>query len=467
MREDWANIALEGITIYAIGGDWGKAKNFPEDNFELAYCIRGSEFRNWNEEFGNSAVLRKLKHSSIAKRNLMVGDILVEISGGGPEQPVGRTEVISNAVLKNFPNANVVCTNFLRLLRTSHNCDSEYVNYYLKLFYNSGKIKEYQAGSNNLRNLKFNKFLTIEIPLPPLPEQRAIVAKIEQLFTALDQGIADLQKAQEQLKTYRQAVLKKAFEGELTKEWREQHGLDFNWVYDSFQELGEWRGGGTPSKRTKEFWENGNVLWVSPKDMKVDVVNDTQDKITEASIVRSSAKWIEKGSVLFVVRSGIIRRTLPLAIAGKRLTVNQDMQSFRPSEQLYNLFVFWYCKANDRAIRQKCAKDGTTVDNINVPMLKKYKIPLPPLEEQHQIVQQIESRLSVCDKIEQSITENLEKAKALRQSILKKAFEGNLLTKEELAACKAAPDYEPASVLLERIKAEKNAHKAKTKKKSN
>ena len=87
--------------------------------------------------------------------------------------------------------------------------------------------------------------------------------------------------------------------------------------------------------------------------------------------------------------------------------------------------------------------------------LEDYEILLPPIEEQHQIVQEIESRLSVCDKVEESINESLEKAKALRQSILKKAFEGTLLSEEEIAACKAAPDYEPASVLLKKIKAEK------------
>ena len=79
-------------------------------------------------------------------------------------------------------------------------------------------------------------------------------------------------------------------------------------------------------------------------------------------------------------------------------------------------------------------------------------MPLPSIEEQRQIVQEIESRLSVCDKLEESITESLDKAKALRQSILKKAFEGRLLSNEEIEKCKAAPDYEPAAVLLEKIK---------------
>ncbi len=98
---------------------------------------------------------------------------------------------------------------------------------------------------------------------------------------------------------------------------------------------------------------------------------------------------------------------------------------------------------------------GTTRPRMNLTIMRNTIVPLPAYKEQHQIVQEIESRLSVCDKVEESITESLEKAKALRQSILKKAFEGTLLSEEEIAACKAAKDYEPASDLLEKIKAEK------------
>jgi type I restriction enzyme S subunit len=107
--------------------------------------------------------------------------------------------------------------------------------------------------------------------------------------------------------------------------------------------------------------------------------------------------------------------------------------------------------------------------NLKQDIFLKMSIPLPPLNEQNQIVQEIESRLSVCDKMEQSISESLEKAKALRQSILKKAFEGRLLSEAEVKACKQEADYEPASVLLEKIKAEKLAKEQeakKTKKKS-
>lgn len=218
--------------------------------------------------------------------------------------------------------------------------------------------------------------------------------------------------------------------------------------------VGYWTGGGTPSKRNSSYWNDGDVLWVSPKDMKTMLIVDTEDKITRDSIDNSSAKWIAKGSVLFVVRSGIIRRVLPIALAGKDLTTNQDLQSLT----LFwgdNNYVFWYCQANEQIIRDKCAKDGTTVDNIEVSRLKSYPIAICSLPEQQAIVQEIEIRLSVCDKIEQDIETNLERAEALRQSILKKAFEGKLLNERELAEVRRAEDWEPVGVLLERIKAEK------------
>ena len=96
--------------------------------------------------------------------------------------------------------------------------------------------------------------------------------------------------------------------------------------------------------------------------------------------------------------------------------------------------------------------DGVNQSNINGEKLSNYPIPLCSLAEQTQIVEEIESRLSVCDKMEQSINESLEKAEALRQSILKKAFEGKLLSQAEIEQCKQADDYEPASELLKSIR---------------
>lgn len=283
-------------------------------------------------------------------------------------------------------------------------------------------------------------FAKKEFQLPPLVEQKAIVKRIEELFSSLDSGIADLKKAQDQLVIYRQAVLKKAFES--IKEFK------------PLKECGEWKGGGTPSSQVKEYWENGNIPWVSSRDVKTKEIHDTERHITELAIPNSSTKWIDNNSLLFVMRSGILRRIFPIAIAKRKLCVNQDIQTVSLDESWNTEYVYWFLVGNESDIRHSCSKDGTTVESIDANSLKSYLVPVCNLHEQKTIVKEIESRLSVCDKVEESIKDSLQKAIALRQSILKKAFEGKLLNVEEIAKCKADKDYEPASVLLERIKSE-------------
>jgi type I restriction enzyme S subunit len=103
----------------------------------------------------------------------------------------------------------------------AHILKSKFNDEFLRHYLNNFNYKDYVSGTTRLK-LTQGRLKQIPLKIPPLPEQRAIVAKIEELFSDLDQGIADLKKAQDQLKVYRQAVLKKAFEGELTKEWREK-----------------------------------------------------------------------------------------------------------------------------------------------------------------------------------------------------------------------------------------------------
>lgn len=308
-----------------------------------------------------------------------------------------------------------------------------------------------ETSSVTVKHLSSRTIADIPIPLPPLAEQRAIVRKLESLFSSLDAGIADLKKAQQQLKIYRQAVLKKAFEN----------------INDTILlgDAGVWRGGGTPSTQNKEFWDNGNICWVSSQDVKSKYIEDTERKITGIAVEQSSTKWIEKNALLFVVRSGILRRIFPIAIAKIDLCVNQDIQTLTLNKNYLTEFVYWYLMGNEFDIRHNCAKDGTTVESIDVSKLKKYKLPNCSLTQQKEIVKEIESRLSVCDSIQKNIKESLIKAYALRQSILKKAFEGKILTEQELASCKQAADYEPASLLLERIKAEQSRIITKSSKK--
>jgi type I restriction enzyme S subunit len=109
-------------------------------------------------------------------------------------------------------------------------------------------------------------------------------------------------------------------------------------------------------------------------------------------------------------------------------------------------------------VKSLCA--GSTRDFLNQTILNSIEFPIPSIEEQNQIVQEIETRLSVCDKLNEAIDQSLEKAQALRQSILKKAFEGKLLSQDEIQNCRQQPDWEPAAKLLERVKKDSKTMKS-------
>jgi len=285
-----------------------------------------------------------------------------------------------------------------------------------------------------------------KLPLPPLPEQRAIVAKIEELFSALDKGITDLKKAQTQLKIYRQAVLKKAFEGELTK-------VELREVIDNIKAGKSFRCEERPPIANEvgvlkvsavtwgKFQENESKTVTDPTRVNPDYF------VKEGDFLFSRANTIELVGNSVIVKK--IDKQLMLSDKTLRITFHNNVSPY---------YILYFLRSRSGRIQIESLSTGNqaSMRNIGQERIKQMKIPFPSsLEEQYQIVQEIESRLSVCDKVEQTISDSLEKAQALRQSILKKAFDGSLLSAAEIAACKTAPDYEPASVLLEKIKAEK------------
>ena len=222
------------------------------------------------------------------------------------------------------------------------------------------------------------------------------------------------------------------------------------WVWARFDEMGEWFGGGTPTKSISSYWSDGSIPWISPKDMKSTKIYDSQDKITLEAIENSSAKLIQPGSLLFVVRSGIIQRVLPIASLKVVAAINQDLKALTPIKGIDEEYLLYSTMALAENIRNDCSKDGTTVQSIEFKSLKKFLLPLPPLKEQHKIVREVERNVSALSDVESSIYINLKHTDRLRQSILKCAFEGNLVPQN--------PNDEPATVLLERIKGERSSN---------
>lgn len=341
-----------------------------------------------------------------------------------------------------------------------------------------------------------------EIPIPPLPEQRAIVAKIEQLFSELDNGIACLKKAQEQLKVYRQAVLKQAFEGELTKTWREQQanlpsaqdlldtikaereqtaknqGKKLKPIKPITQtELSEWSElpDGWKWVRVDEILQSGRECGYGVLQPGENVVNgvslirvgDVFDgridylnlKKISLDIANKYKRTFLQGGEVLITLVGAIGRTAVVPEFCKGANIARAVGVVPLSKKLNPFFVELYFRQAKKIQELTDKSHEVARKTLNLEDVKNATVIIAPLAEQEQIVQEIETRLSVCDNMEATIRESLEKAEALRQSILKKAFEGKLLSEEELTATRNDPDWEPAEKLLERIRAEKKQSK--------
>lgn len=489
LSEGWETQPLQNLLSYVIGGDWGKDENYDDENFILVNCIRGAEFRNWKNDKASTAALRKIKISSLQNRQIQEDDILIEISGGGPEQPVGRTVLITKQVLSNFNNP-VVCTNFLRLIRPNEKINSTFLNYYLSYFYLSGKIISYQAGSNNLRNLKFKEYERIEIPVPPIETQQAIVNKIESLFDEIDEGIGRLKTAAQQIQQYRQSLLKNAFNGELTKEWRSKHAdtlpsenellaqIQTAREQHHAQQLADWqtavsqweqngKEGKKPSKpkaptQAVKFEDNfaglpngwGVVKFENICDLVRNGISTKPEGESGTKIFRISAvrafqlnlddyRFINSDDVGdFVLNNGDLLFTryngtrnfvgVCAEFKSNEIYVYPDklIRAVVNSTEINNTFLMYgFNTSISREFIESRIRTTAGQSGISGSDIKAIPVIICSLAEQTQIVAILESKLTACDQLAAELAKQLKQAELLKQAVLKAAFSGGLLDK--------------------------------------
>ena len=179
-------------------------------------------------------------------------------------------------------------------------------------------------------------------------------------------------------------------------------------------------GGGTPSTEDASFW-NGEYPWVSPKDMKSDIITKTEDTVTELAIKNSATTLIPENSVLVVVRSGILKHTLPIAINAMTVTLNQDMKALIPNDSTYPKYLSLLLKGYQHNILSQCSKIGATVDSIEMEWFFNYQLPLPPLIEQRAIATYLDRKTAQIDDLVTRKEQLLALLQRKRQAIINEA----------------------------------------------
>ena len=161
--------------------------------------------------------------------------------------------------------------------------------------------------------------------------------------------------------------------------------------YKPLGEIGEWYGGGTPSKSRIDYWNNGTIPWVSPKDMRRPIIVDTEDYISEAAVRGSATRLVPAYSVAVVVRSSILDRVLPTALIPVPVALNQDMKAVVAGDGIIPAFVAHVLRSRGPEILRVARKTGGSVASIESRRLFAFPIPVPPLEVQREIVKVLDT----------------------------------------------------------------------------
>lgn len=299
------------------------------------------------------------------------------------------------------------------------------INDFILHYLNTINYRQYVNGTTRLKLTKGN-LVEIPFPVPPLPTQLAIVSKIEELFSELDKGIEGLHLAQQQLKTYRQSVLNWAFEGRLTNENVKNGKLPEGWKWVLINEIGKIKGGKRLPPRHQYSDEPTDFVYIMAGNLKNGTVTNKKTFIKRETYNALSNYKVIGGEVYITIvgacigDAGIIPETIGNAI------LTENAAKVIGLNAVANKYLALWINSSKCQSKIKDKILSATLGKLALNRIGTLEVPLPSITEQHQIVQQIESRLSVTDKLEECIIQSLQQAEALRQSILKKAFEGKL-----------------------------------------
>jgi len=492
----WAWAALGDIAFIKLG-KMLSPKAFERDLQQLPY-LRNENVR-WFSIDTSDVKLMGFTPEEIEKFRLHVGDLLV-CEGGEP----GRCAIVTPAT------SHFMYQKALHRVRPIANTvDPRLLQYFFKRFIDSGSVIE-RRSETTIQHLPMEKMVRVPVPLPPRNEQARIVAKIEELFSDLDAGVAALHRVRANLKRYRAAVLKAAVEGRLTETWRQDHPstepasmllerilIERRQKWEQDQPAKYAATGKSPPQNWREkyqepaapdianlpellagwCWTTIQQLNVGDRPIAYGVLQPGRDVSAGVPLIRVcdvgegrvdvdqikriapeiSAQFqrtvVEGGEVLLTI-VGTIGRTavVPDSLRGANTARAVAVIPITP------LLDARYVEINLResSMRARLTKAAHEVarKTLNLEDVRPACIPLAPVDEQGQMIAEAERRLSVADAVEAEIVNDSKRASRLRQSILKRAFDGKLVPQD--------PADEPASTLVDRIKTARSTSATKS-----
>ena len=343
-------------------------------------------------------------------------DILLSVRA-----PVGAT---------NLSPGKVCIGRGLTAIRPSADLDLKYLLYFFR--YYEVQLQEKGTGTT-FKAITQDVVKNIEIPIPDIDEQKRIVSKVDELFSELDNGVETLKKTKQQLAVYRQAVLKEAFEGKFTahipcdvelswaseEETKSLPAIPKEWQYIALSNLGD-LGRGKSKHRPRndpKLFDGGKYPFLQTGEVKAAKQYITEYSKMYGEFGLQQSKLWPKGTLCITIAANIAET----AFLGIDACFPDSVVGFTPYEHIIPEYIKYFIES--QKLRLWAFAPATAQKNINLDTLENLIVPYCSVEEQQLVIAEIEARMTICDSIEQTVDIALQQAEAMRQSILKKAFE--------------------------------------------
>lgn len=313
---------------------------------------------------------------------------------------IAQNEISTNQGFKNLtPNESVI---------------SEYVYYYLL---GSKNLAEQSASGTTFKEISATAFSNLPIPLPPLSEQKTIVDKLDDSFAKIENAITNLINAKENLKLYKQSVLKSAFNGDLLPNTSPTH-----WEVKKLGEICKKIGDGLHG--TPSYNDDGEYFFINGRNISYPylIINNNVKRLSSDEALKYKKDF--NTHTIFVSINGTLGNIG--FYNNEKIILGKSVCYLNLKDNVNKYYIFFNLKSNEFLNYANLKATGSTIKNVSLQAMRNFEIPLPPLSEQNLIVAEIDRRFAIADKTLNLIDKSIQNAKNLKQSILKKAFNGEL-----------------------------------------
>lgn len=389
------------------------------------FLITGVDFSDGGINWESCVHITEERWAEAPEIHIKNGDLLITKDG-----TVGKVAIVENLQEKASLNSGVL------LIKTSDEYSKKFLYWVLlsEEFWTWFRLKN--AGNSTIIHLYQNDFAEFSYTFPDITEQNAIADFLDKECARIDSIAADLEKQIALLQQYKKSLITEIVTKGLDKsvpmkdsgvEWIGE--IPEHWEISRVRHLASLCSGATPSKDVLSYWE-GNIPWVSSQEVKSDIIKDTSLHISEEAINSCSTQLMPAGTLVMVVRSGILQHTIPVALLGVPATINQDIKAFQFNHLMLPAYFKYYIQGENDALLSVIIKDKTTVESVDNQLLLSLKIMVPPIEEQKAIVAFLNYKCGYIDKILNDKQEQLNRLMQHKKSLIYEYVTGKKRVKE-------------------------------------